>query len=99
MRLPFPLRLRLDLLSVDHDETFTALCAMGIGVQILYSPIHLLSSYREPGYKPGLYLCAESFSSAVLRLSIFPCLLEQERLTVVREVKRIVMANAAWTWA
>ena len=93
------MRLRLDLLSVGHNETFTALCAVGIAFQILYSPIHILSYYRELGYKLGLYLCAESFSDAVLRLPIFPCLLEQERLTVVREVKRIVMANTAWTWA
>jgi UDP-4-amino-4,6-dideoxy-N-acetyl-beta-L-altrosamine transaminase len=86
----FPLRLRLDLLSVGRKEIFTALRDVGIGVQVHYSPVHLLSYYRELGFKPGLYPRAESFSDAVLSLPIFPRLLEQERLTVVREVKRIV---------
>ena len=99
MRLPFPLRLRLDLLSVGRNEIFAALRDVRIGVQVHYSPIHCWSYYRDFGFKLGLYPRAENFFDAVLGLPIFPRLLEQERLTVVCEVNRIVIESTAWTGA
>ena len=71
--------------GIDRDRVFAGLRADGIGANVHYAPVHLHSFYRERGYAPGIAPVAESVSSQLLTLPLFPA------MTAV-EVDRVVAA-------
>lgn len=71
--------------GVDRDGIFARLRAEGIGANVHYAPVHLHSFYRQRGYAPGIAPIAESVSSRLLTLPLFPAMTEAD-------VSRVVVA-------
>ena len=71
--------------GIDRDRVFAGLRADGIGANVHYAPVHLHSFYRQRGYGEGAAPVAESVSSQILTLPLFPA------MTAV-EVDRVVAA-------
>ncbi len=60
--------------GIDRDHVFAKLRAEGIGANVHYAPVHLHSFYRQQGYGPGIAPVAESVSSRLLTLPLFPAM-------------------------
>ncbi|HKU65844.1 MAG TPA: UDP-4-amino-4,6-dideoxy-N-acetyl-beta-L-altrosamine transaminase [Rhizomicrobium sp.] len=73
--------------GIDRDRVFAGLRADGIGANVHYAPVHLHSFYRERGYAPGIAPVAESVSSQLLTLPLFPAM-------AAADVHRVVAALA-----
>jgi len=68
----YPVRIRSGELRVDRRRIFEALRAEGLGVQVHYIPVHLLSVYRTAyGYGTGDYPRAEAFYEREITLPLF----------------------------
>jgi UDP-4-amino-4,6-dideoxy-N-acetyl-beta-L-altrosamine transaminase len=73
--------------GIDRDRVFARLRAEGIGANVHYAPVHLHSFYQERGYGPGIAPVAESVSSRLLTLPLFPAM-------AATDVQRVVAALA-----
>ena len=71
--------------GIDRDRVFARLRAEGIGANVHYAPVHLHSFYRQRGYGEGIAPVAESVSSRLLTLPLFPAM-------AAGEVDRVVAA-------
>lgn len=60
--------------GIDRDGVFARLRADGIGANVHYAPVHLHSFYRQRGYGEGIAPVAESVSSRLLTLPLFPAM-------------------------
>jgi dTDP-4-amino-4,6-dideoxygalactose transaminase len=67
-----------------------AMHAAGIGVGVHYPAIHLLSLYRELGFRPGQFPQAERIGRGIATLPLFPAMREEDVLRVCRESARIL---------
>jgi perosamine synthetase len=68
----YPIRLDLEKLRVNRGETFAALRAENIGVNVHYIPVHLHPYYRERlGYAGGEFPVAESAYKQLISLPMF----------------------------
>ena len=64
---------RLQNFTVEqHRLIFEGLRALGIGVQLHYSPVHLQPYYRALGFTDGQYPEAEAYATSAISLPIFP---------------------------
>lgn len=69
----YVVRLDLDRLNANRGEVFRALRAEGIGVNVHYIPLNLLSHFRkELGVGPGDCPVAEEAYGRLLTLPVFP---------------------------
>jgi dTDP-4-amino-4,6-dideoxygalactose transaminase len=69
----YPLRLKLQALTISRDLFIMALKALNIGSSVMYIPIHYHSYYRNIlGYKIGSLPIAEDFFTRVVSLPISP---------------------------
>lgn len=61
--------------GVSRDELFQKLSERGIGLSVHYTPLHLLSYYKEKlGHNQGDYPVAERVYKEILSLPLFPSL-------------------------
>ncbi len=68
----YPIRLRLETLSVSRSEVFQALRAENIGVNVHYVPVHLHPYYRDRfGTKKGDFPVAENAYECLISLPMF----------------------------
>jgi len=72
----------------DRRRVYDALRADGVGVQVHYAAIHLLSAYTELGFRAGDFPAAETASAELLSLPLFPDLSDAEQDVVVDAVLR-----------
>lgn len=73
----------------DRDDLFRHLRAAGIGANVHYTPVHLLSYYRQRlGTGPGLCPRAEEAWRHLLSLPLFPAMSEADVERVVAAVER-----------
>jgi len=68
-----------------HRRVFEGLRAVGIGVQLHYSPVHLQPYYRTMGFDEGKFPEALAYASSAISLPLFPGLStsDQERVAAV----------------
>jgi perosamine synthetase len=75
-------------LGYDRAEAFNRLRAAGIGANVHYSPVHLMSFYRERfGFKPGDLPVAERAAQRILSLPVFPLMSDADVATVIEKVR------------
>ena len=74
---------------LDRDRAFSDLRAQGIGANVHYTPVHLLSFYRERGFGPGQCPAAEHEATRVLTLPMFVGMEERDVGRVVDAVARL----------
>lgn len=65
--------------GMSRDDLFKRLCGRGIGLSVHYTPLHLLSYYRQKlGYSCGAFPVAERAYREVLSLPIFPKITKEQ---------------------
>ncbi|WP_102795737.1 UDP-4-amino-4,6-dideoxy-N-acetyl-beta-L-altrosamine transaminase [Bowmanella denitrificans] len=62
----------VELRQHDRAEIFARLQQAGIGVNVHYIPIHLQPYYRQLGFGPGDFPCAEAYYQNALTLPLYP---------------------------
>jgi perosamine synthetase len=91
----YPIRLRLDRLSVDRDAFLSHLQEEGVGASVHWRPLHLHTHYREQyGYRPEHFPVATAEWRRLVSLPIFPSMTGEEVAYVVDVVRRLVQKLA-----
>jgi UDP-4-amino-4,6-dideoxy-N-acetyl-beta-L-altrosamine transaminase len=77
----------LYVIEVNHrKELHKYLRENGIFCQIHYIPAHLMSYYRQIGWKPGDLPNAEDYYSCCISLPMYPTLMEEEQNLVIKSI-------------
>jgi dTDP-4-amino-4,6-dideoxygalactose transaminase len=76
--------------SVKRGEFIRELHAAGIGIGVHYPAIHLLSFYRQRGFKPGDFPNAEHIGAGIVTLPLFPAMREEDVDRVCVETARVI---------
>jgi perosamine synthetase len=92
----FPIRLRLDRLSIDRDAFIAELKAQGIGCSVHWRPLHLHPYYSDQfDWTPEDCPVATAQWRRLISLPLFPDLLADERRHVVATITEICRRHAA----
>jgi dTDP-4-amino-4,6-dideoxygalactose transaminase len=86
----FPIRLRLESLSINRDSFMSELKATGVACSVHWRPLHLHPYYEvEFGWPAELFPVATDLWQQLVSLPIFPAMTVEEMNYVVESVKRI----------
>jgi dTDP-4-amino-4,6-dideoxygalactose transaminase len=86
----FPLRLRLDRLTVDRNAFIRALDEQGVGSSVHWRPLHLHPYYREQfGWTPDMLPAASREWLRLVSLPLFPDMRDEEYNHVVGVVRNL----------
>jgi dTDP-4-amino-4,6-dideoxygalactose transaminase len=64
--------------------------AEGIGIGVHYPAIHLLTFYRQMGFKPGDFPIAEHIGAGIVTLPLFPAMREEDVDRVCAQTARAI---------
>ena len=91
----FPIRLKLETLSIDRNEFIDAIRSRGVGCSVHWRPLHLHPYYEETfGWQPEHLPVATEEWARCVSLPLFPGMSDEERQHVI-DVIRSVCANMA----
>ena len=91
----FPIKLRVNSLSINRDAFIQELKTAGIGCSVHWRPLHLHPYYQtEFGWLPEAFPNATELWERLVSLPIFPSMTEEELDYVVRAVKDICAENS-----
>jgi perosamine synthetase len=86
----FPIRLRLDRLTIDRDTFMEELRSAGIGTSVHWRPLHLHPYYTQTfGWREELLPVASREWRRLVSLPIFPSMTCEEGAHVIAQVKRL----------
>ena len=92
----FPIRLRLDRLSIDRNEFMVRLRERGVGCSVHWRPLHLHPYYEETfSWRPGHLPVASQQWPKLISLPLFPGMRQEEQEHVVKVVRELCLAHAA----
>ena len=95
----FPIRLRLDRLSIDRNAFITALRECGVGCSVHWRPLHCHPYYEETfGWQPHHLPVASAEWPRLISLPLFPGMRNEEREHVVNVVRLLCRQNAGGAW-
>jgi perosamine synthetase len=84
----FPIRLRLERLSIDRGQFIEHLKSAGVGCSVHWRPLHLHPYYAETfGWTAELFPVATSLWQRVVTLPLFPGMTDDERKHVTTVVR------------
>ena len=87
----YPLRLRVDRLTIDRAQFITELKQAGIGTSVHWMPLHMHPYYREKyGYRPEDLPVAAALYPQVVSLPLYPDLTEHDVDYVCRTIRKVV---------
>lgn len=86
----YPILLNLEKLKIDRDMFIKALKAENIGTSVHFIPIHFHPAYRRMLDQGLKLLNAEFVYERILSLPIYPKMTEEDALSVVSAIRRIV---------
>ncbi len=90
----YPMRLRLDRLSVDRAQFIEELKQRGITCSVHWMPLHLHPYYRRTyGYRVEDFPVASAIWPRLISLPIFPGMREEEVNHVCRAVGEVALAH------
>ena len=91
----YPIRLKVELLSVGRGDIFGALRAENIGVNVHYIPVHKHPYFRERfGYHGGEYPVAEDAYERLISLPMFHSMTDQDVEDVLAATGKVLAAYA-----
>jgi len=91
----FPIRLRLEKLSVDRNRFIELLQGQGVGCSVHWRPLHLHPYYEETfGWRPEHLPVASSVWQRLVTLPLFPGMRPEEQQYVVRVVRELCACHA-----
>jgi dTDP-4-amino-4,6-dideoxygalactose transaminase len=92
----YPIRLRLEQLTIDRAEFIEQLKAEGIGTSVHFIPLHRHPYYRERlGSRPTDFPVADAAYERLVSLPLYTRMSEQDVDDVVEAVRRVVQRNQA----
>jgi len=91
----FPIRLRLDRLSIDRNAFLDALKDAGVGCSVHWRPLHLHPYYQETfGWRSTDLPVATEVWERLISLPLFPGMREEEIRHVIETVQSVASAAA-----
>ena len=91
----FPIRLKLDRLTIDRSAFMDALQKAGVGCSVHWRPLHLHPYYRQHfGWDPRDLPVATREWERLVSLPLFPSMTLEEHAHVVRTVAGLCSAHA-----
>ena len=91
----FPIRLRLERLSIDRGALMEELKEAGVGCSVHWRPLHLHPYYQETfGWKPDAFPVATRAWERSISLPIFPGMRNEEAEHVIRSLKLVCSRHA-----
>lgn len=92
----FPIRLRLDRLTVDRNAFLEALRDRGVGFSVHWRPLHLHPYYQKSfGWQPDDLPVASACWPRICSLPLFPGMADNEREHVVAVVRELCQRFSA----
>jgi dTDP-4-amino-4,6-dideoxygalactose transaminase len=86
----FPIKLKLDQLSIDRDQFIEKLKGAGVGCSVHWRPLHLHPYYQDAfGWRPEEFPHATQVWERLVSLPIFPGMRPEEIDQVIGTVKAI----------
>lgn len=73
----YVIQLNREVVPGTRREVFDKLRASGIQVNVHYFPVHLQPYYRQMGFKPGDFPCAEAYYESAITLPLYYGLTDQ----------------------
>ena len=87
----FPIRLRLDRLTVDRAAVIDVLKGAGIGTSVHWMPLHMHPYYRQTyGYRLEDFPVSSRLYPEMISLPIYPSMSDAEVATVSETLKALV---------
>jgi UDP-4-amino-4,6-dideoxy-N-acetyl-beta-L-altrosamine transaminase len=86
----YVIRLKLDKIKLSHQQVFTELRALGIGVNLHYIPVHTQPYYQKIGFKKGQFPESESYYQDAISIPLFHMLTEEQQNEVVSILTKVV---------
>ncbi len=84
----FPIRLRLDRLSIDRNHFIEEIRRRGVGCSVHWRPLHLHPYYEETfGWRPEHLPVASQQWTRVVSLPLFPGMRDEEREHVIGVIR------------
>ena len=80
----YVIRLKLDEISVTHNEVFGELRANQINVNLHYIPVHIQPYYKAMGFRYGDFPASEQYYKEAISLPMYPGLSQSDQDKVVR---------------
>jgi len=92
----FPIRLRLDRLTIDRNTFIERLRELGVGCSVHWRPLHLHPYYEETfAWQPEHLPVASQQWPRLVSLPLFPGMREEEYRHVTDAVRRLCQQNSA----
>lgn len=76
--------------EVKRGDFIREMHSQKIGIGVHYPAIHLLSFYRQMGYKPGDYPNAEHIGAGIVTLPLFPAMRDDDVDRVCEQTVRVI---------
>ena len=87
----YPVRLKLDRLSIDRGQFITEMKERGIGTSVHWMPLHMHPYYREKyGYCPEDLPVAGALYPEMVSLPLYPDLTEEQVGYVCNTIKDVL---------
>jgi perosamine synthetase len=90
----YPIRLRLERLSVDRDAFIELLREAGVGCSVHWRPLHLHPYYESFGWKPDDLPAASAVWRRLITLPLFPGMTDEEQAMVIGTVRDLCRRHA-----
>ena len=85
----FPIRLRLERLTIDRNGFIAELNTAGVGTSVHWRPLHLHPYYEELGWTADLLPQATRVWDRLISLPLFPTMADEELRHVLTSVEEI----------
>jgi dTDP-4-amino-4,6-dideoxygalactose transaminase len=86
----YVIRLKLDEITLTHQQVFNALREQGIGVNLHYIPVHTQPYYQQMGFSIGDFPESERYYQEAISLPMFHGMTDSEQDTVVAILNEIL---------
>lgn len=86
----YVIRLKLDEISLTHQQVFDRLRENDIGVNLHYIPVHTQPYYRKMGFNDGDFPVAEQYYCEAISLPMYHSMTEEQQDIVVRVLTDIL---------
>jgi dTDP-4-amino-4,6-dideoxygalactose transaminase len=77
---------------IERGAFIAQMHAAGIGIGVHYPAIHLLTLYRQMGFKPGDFPIAEHIGAGIATMPLFPAMRDQDVERVCEQTARTITA-------
>ena len=82
--------MKLNEIELSHQQVFTKLRALGIGVNLHYIPVHTQPYYQTLGFKNGQFPESESYYQDAISIPLFHLMTEAQQDEVINTLTEVL---------